>query len=300
MKTRMTVFLLTAALSASGAEVAITIDDPSPAKSAKFFGNERDEALRLHLQKAHLKAALFVCGMRVDNPEGKNLLKAWDSEGHMIGNHSYSHKSFNSAAVTTDFFKTDLLKSEALIAGLSHFEKFFRFPFLKEGATDGKRDGMRTFLLEHGYSNGAVTIDASDWYISERMTQRLEQSPNADVSGYRDFLLKHIWDRAVYYNDLSKRVLGREVKHTLLLHHNSLNAMFLGDLIHMFRSKNWKMIDASDAFKDPVFKIRPKILPAGESLIWALAKENPLHAATLRYPGEDGEYEKAEMDRLGL
>ena len=68
-------------------------------------------------------------------------------------------------------------------------------------------------------------------------------------------------------------MLARSVRHTLLLHHSALNALFVGDLIAMFLSKGWKPVDAEYAYRDPVYDQQPKILPAGESLIWALAKE---------------------------
>lgn len=99
---------------------------------------------------------------------------------------------------------------------------------------------------------------------------------------------------------MSRRALGRSVKHTLLIHHNLLNKLFLGDLLAMFERKGWKLIDAADAFTDPVFNAEPKILPAGESVIWALAKESGKFDRELRYPGEDSEYEKPKMDMLDL
>lgn len=68
----------------------------------------------------------------------------------------------------------------------------------------------------------------------------------------------------------------------------------------MFKSKGWKLISASEAFTDPVFLLQPNIIPAGESIIWAVAKETRQYDHLLRYPGEDGSYEKEEMDRLGL
>ena len=68
--------------------------------------------------------------------------------------------------------------------------------------------------------------------------------------------------------------MKREPRHTVVLHHNPLNALFLGDLIAMFRKKGWKPVDAEYAYKDEVYDRQPKILPAGESLIWALAKES--------------------------
>jgi len=68
----------------------------------------------------------------------------------------------------------------------------------------------------------------------------------------------------------------------------------------MFKSRGWRLIDAETAFTDSVFAAEPKLLPAGESIIWALAKATGKIDKDLRYPAEDGEYERAEMDRLGL
>jgi peptidoglycan-N-acetylglucosamine deacetylase len=84
------------------------------------------------------------------------------------------------------------------------------------------------------------------------------------------------------------------------MHYNLLNALFLGDLLDMFRSKGWKLIDASEAFQDPIVSAEPKIVPAGESIVWAIAKETGKFDSVLRYPGEDSEYENAKMDELGL
>jgi hypothetical protein len=60
------------------------------------------------------------------------------------------------------------------------------------------------------------------------------------------------------------------------------------------------LIDAKDAFKDPIFSAEPKVVPAGESIVWSLAKENGTIAKSLRYPAEDGEYETERMNKLGL
>ncbi len=95
-------------------------------------------------------------------------------------------------------------------------------------------------------------------------------------------------------------MLGRSIKHTLLLHHNVINGLFLGDVLQMFAEKGWKLIAAQEAFTDSVFSAEPKTIPAGESIIWALAKESKKFERELRYPAEDSKYEKAKMDRLGL
>jgi hypothetical protein len=187
-----------------------------------------------------------------------------------------------------------------VLRGCSGFRKWFRFPELKEGATPETRDQLRAFLAMHGYRNGAVTIDTSDWYYSQRLVTRLNAEPRFDANLFRQPYLDHIWDRAQFYDGLSREVLGRSVAHTILIHYNLLNGLFLPDILAMFQTKGWGVIDAEEAFMDPVFQRQPHIAPAGESLIWALAKESGKFDGRLRYPGEDDVYEKPALDRLGL
>jgi hypothetical protein len=197
-------------------------------------------------------------------------------------------------------FEAGILRTEEILRRHSGFRKFFRFPALKEGATRETRDRLRTFLAQHGYRNGAVTIDASDWYYNQRLLGRMQADSAFHVKRYRQPYLDHIWDRAQYYDGLAREVLGRGVANTLLIHYNLINALFLKDLLAMFQSKGWGVIDAEEAFMDPVFDRHPDTIPAGESLIWALAKESGKFDDRLRYPGEDDVYEKPVLDRLGL
>jgi len=289
-------------------EVSITLDDPKTQTVGGMRWQEINERLLGTLRDRKLQTALFVCGMRIDSLDGHSLLEQWDRQNHLIANHSYSHLFFNTSSQTSSSdgdttlarFETDFLKNEPLIKGYHHFARFFRFPFLKEGNTLEKRDGMRSFLRSHGYRTGSVTIDASDWAISSRLEARLDKDPKSDLSPYRDFFLQHIWDRAKYYDAIARRVLHRPVRHTLLLHYNALNALYLDSLIEMFRAKGWSVVDASYAYSDPVFQSEPNILPAGESLVWALAKETGKFESELRYPGEDDVYENPKMDALQL
>ena len=279
-------------------EVAVTLDDFALFDTPVLSAEARNRAILDALAKQKIKAAMFVTGKNVDDEKKLPLVRMWDERGHLIGNHTYSHKFFHNA----DFeeYAKDILRNEALLKQFPRYRKFLRFPFLKEGKTAEQRDRMRAFMREHGYRNGHVTIDASDWYVDQRMRDRLKANPKADLSPYRDFYLEHVWERSVFYEDLARKVLGRGVRHTLLLHHNVLNGLFLGDLLRMYERKGWKLIDAERAFADPVFNSAPNIVPAGESLVWALAKETGKFESVLRYPAEDGEYEKARMDARGL
>ncbi len=281
---------------ASSQTIALTFDDgPNMADTIGLSPADRNAAILRQLAEAHLKSILFIARTDADTKRN-DLIRQWGIEGHQIGNHTATHPDFDEVSLAD--FEQDLLTCEKAIRDMPGFIRRFRFPYLKEGDTVQKRDGFRAFLDSNSYKTGPVSVDASDWYYSKRLNARLKTDPNADRLPYKDAYLRHLYDRAKYYDGLSHTVLGRSVAHVLLLHHNLINALFLKDVIQMFRDKGWTLIDSEAAFNDPVYNMRPDTLPAGESILWALAKQTGVPG--LRYPGENDVYEKPILDRLRL
>lgn len=281
-------------------QLALTMDDPRLKLDTSLRWPEANSRILKALDSRNVKAALFVCGMRVDEPDGAKLVSAWDQAGHTICNHSYSHKNYCSSSMAYADFAVDFLKNEKVVAPYHNRAPLFRYPFLKEGDTADKRDRFRTLLKESGYRVGHVTIDASDWYVSQCMADRWAKDPKASIGPYRDYLIAHLLDRAAFYRQLALDVLGRDIRHTILVHYNDLNALTLPDVMAAFENAGWQWIDASLAFQDEAFRMQPKTLPAGESLVWALAAETGKFKDRLRYPGEDDIYEEPRMKALGL
>ena len=284
--------------SSNARRLAVTMDDPNLEETPRLVPGQRNAAILQTLATRRHRAALFVCGMRVDSTDGAALLGQWSAAGHMLGNHSYSHRYFHSEKMTLADFVGELERGESIVRAYPGFRRRFRFPFLKEGDTAEKRDGARAALAARGYGSGHVTIDASDWAFDSRLRKRLRREPGADLAPFRAAYVAHMLDRARYYDELALAALGRRISHTMLVHHSLLNALFLDDLLGAFEKEGWALVDAEQAFTDPVFQRAPQVLPAGESLVWSIAKENPSLAGKLRYPGEDDEYEKATLDRL--
>jgi peptidoglycan/xylan/chitin deacetylase (PgdA/CDA1 family) len=276
--------------------IALTFDDgPNMADNVGLSAANRNEAILRQLAEAHLKSILFVT--RTDADAKRNdLIRQWGLAGHQIGNHTATHPDLDEVSLAD--FEQDVLTCDKAIRDMPGFTRRFRFPYLKEGNIVGKRDGFRAFLDSNAYKVGAVSVDASDWYYSQRLSERLKGNPSAETRPYKEAYLRHLYERAQYYDGLSRTVLGRSVAHVLLLHHNLINALFLKDVIQMFKDKDWTLIDSEAAFADPVYGLRPDTLPAGESILWALAKKKGVPG--LRSPGEDGVYEKPILDRLHL
>src|SRR5215469_6681067 len=289
-----------AAKNAQRPQLALTMDDPTLNLQSSIKWPDANARILKAIASRNVRAALFVCGMRVDDADGTKLLTAWDQAGHLICNHSYSHRFYNNDKTTYSDFAFDFLKNEKIIAPFHNRTALFRYPFLKEGDTVEKRDRFRALLRERGYRVGHVTIDASDWYVSQRYVDRLSKDPKAPVGPYRDYLTTHLLDRAAFYRQLALDVLGRDIRHTLLIHFNVLNALVLPDVMNAFETAGWQWIDASLAFEDQAFRSQPQTLPAGESIVWALAKETGRFEGRLRYPGEDEVYERPKLDALEL
>lgn len=278
--------------------ISFTFDDGSTSNRGNFQFEDWNNMILNALDRAAIKAVFFVKTRGMASKKGRYLLESWDNKGHLIANHTFSHPFFNSKDVNAEDFRNELLKADALIKNYRNYVKLFRFPYLKEGNSQSEVDSIRQILKDNGYQNGYVTIDASDWYIDSRLRNRLKENPQADLDDYKAFYLEHLFDRASYYEKLSTELTGRHIKHTLLLHHNLAAALFLDDLIALFKSKGWNVISADEAYKDPIFKQTPEY--AGESLIWALAKDSGNYEDQLRYPAEDSRYERERMDKLGL
>ncbi|TCM61425.1 hypothetical protein EC844_12823 [Acinetobacter calcoaceticus] len=66
--------------------------------------------------------------------------------------------------------------------------------------------------------------------------------------------------------------LQRSPKHVLLLHVRAINAAWLEDIVQAFNQNGWTFINSDTAYQDPLYKIQPQILPAGESIVWTIAK----------------------------
>jgi hypothetical protein len=153
-------------------------------------------------------------------------------------------------------------------------------------------------MRAHAYRAAPVSIDTSDWYYNERYLQLLQQGRDQRLPILREAYLAHLKSKALYYDELARAALARSPAHVMLLHTNAINAAWAGDMIEMFKAMGWQIVQPATAFADPLYARQSQTLPAGESIVWALARETGLEG--LRYPAEDGEYEKPLLDKLGL
>ncbi len=279
--------------------MAITMDDfhlfHEP-YGAPYDPLSRDQGI-LDAFAAHgVKAGGFVTGQFVDNDTGRIVLDRWQSAGHLIGNHSWSHP--HASALEATAFCEEISHNDTFLSARPAYARDFRFPFLDEGGTTEKRDDIRKFLNANGYRNAAVTIDSQDWSISDRLEQRIRENPAADLSAFGPFYAAHVVELAEHYHTVAGTMGLDTIRHTLLVHHNILNMLFMDDVLGALAANGWQFDPAADVLADPLFDSQPEELNSGRSLLDVLASERQV--AIEAYPVRGYEFAVPAMDVAGL
>ena len=124
-------------------EISITFDDgPHPTRTTEIL-----DILLAH----HTPAIFFVPGSRI--PRSEKILRRMITEGHAIGNHSYSHPDFRkieTARVITEILFTDI----KIFTTVWIWPHYFRFPY-------GNIDPRIRYIYQ--WSTIAWSVDAYDW-----------------------------------------------------------------------------------------------------------------------------------------
>lgn len=277
--------------------VALSFDDgldPSLDPNAQQINQQILKTLKHY----KIKAILYPSLSKIGGNQGLSLVAKWGQHGHRIANHGNLHLNLNKSHVSLDAYLHDIQQGHDAFSTLDGFVARYRFPFLKEGDTLQKRDGVRGWIKAHRYQSGAVSIDASDWYYNQLFVKFQRNNDSQSLEKLKQAYIFHLLDRAKYYDGLALETLGRSPKHVLLLHVRAINAAWLKDVIEAFQHEGWQFIDSDSAYQDPLYAIEPQALPAGESILWNIAK---IYAVpNLRYPAEDAAYEYAHLKNMGL
>lgn len=281
-------------------QVSFTFDDGSTSDKFDYKLEDWNQMILDKLGEAKVKATLFSCGKTLQGKKGMYVFKSWNDAGHQIANHTYSHPNYSSEDVTIDQFKTEILKQDSIIAPYTHYTKLFRFPYLREGNTPEKVSELRTFLKEKGYRNGYVTIDDSDWYIDKKLQDQMKLADEADIdfTAYRSFYVNHIFEVAQRAETLAYELTGRNIKHTLLLHHNLVSALFLDAIMGKFQQEGWVLVSSQDAFNDPIYYEVPDF--AGNGLLDAIAHDRQMSLFIKELDKKFNSYPTTLMDEVGL
>lgn len=181
------------------------------------------------------------------------LLKQWTGKGHYLANHNYWHSDLN--RTDAELFVAGIERNQKLISKFPEAKtKLFRYPYLKEGNTATKRDAIRDYLTEHNFKIAPVTVNFNDWAWNRTF---IKLSKNSFSPTNRETLEQNYLDIAVLSLQgavlAARKLVGRDVKHVLLLHMGAFTAITLDNLLSKFRSLGVKFITMEEALQDTIF-----------------------------------------------
>ena len=266
-------------------EIAVTFDDlpAMPSGIDQMEGITR--RLLASIKRNNVPAIGFVNEHRlyqngVLDERAVALLRQWLDAGLELGNHTYSHIGIDRASL--DEYKADVIRGEAvtrrLLAEKSRPLRYFRHTQLRTGPTLEYKQGLSRFLSERGYTVAPVTIDNNDYIFADVYTNAKRRGDKATMKRVADEYIPYLERVFDHFEKLSAEFLGYEVKQTLLLHANELNADYFDQLCQMMRRRGYAFITLEEALKDKAYSLPDAQANKGLSWLhrWMMAKGLPV------------------------
>ena len=264
--------------------VALTFDD-LPAAGGLFPGYARVGILTQlsnELKAAHIKGAYgFVNAVDLPgDPDTQHALRIWVAAGMNIGNHTWSHPSLTSH--TAAAYEANIARDEPYLRQYAgrHNWRYFRFPYLEEGDTLAKRDAIRAWLSDHGYTIAEVTLNFNDDDWGDPYGRCLAQHDQTAIG----WLESSYMQNAAEFIPLERReeqlVFGHEIPNVLLLHGTAFTTLMLPSLIDLLRRQGFRFAPLPAVERDPAYALDPAAaLPEGGTF-----PNQFLNARHLQYP----------------
>ncbi|MFH1469659.1 MAG: alpha/beta fold hydrolase [Pseudomonadota bacterium] len=266
--------------------IAVTLDDlprtgpPHPAGVVAA-----NQAILAALQAHRVPATGFVTCDRVDPALG--VLEAWRDTGMGLGNHQAAHDDLNKVAEErwlAGVARCDTLLREVLGGPVA----FFRYPYLFNGPTPEVRDRVLAALTgTYGYTIGRVSVDNHEWKLAELYGKALANGDTERAAAISAYYPQHILAAVANFRAVSRRKLGRDVAHVLLLHDNALNADHLDDLLTALEGGGARFVPLEEALADPVYA-----LPSAYEGKWGISWLYRIAPVDTETPWDDAAWEE--------
>jgi peptidoglycan/xylan/chitin deacetylase (PgdA/CDA1 family) len=203
------------------------------------------------------------------------LLQQWMAAGMTLGNHTYSHRDFNTQ--TVDAFRDDIIKGEPtvkrLMAARGSKGLFFRHPMTHTGDTKEKKDALDAFLWSRGYRIAPHTIENSD-FIFNVVYVRAQAAGDRTLAGrVRDAYIDMTMDATAFAEKTSEALFKRDIPQVLLLHSNVLTSESLETLLLRFEARGYRFIALEEAMADPAYATPDTMVSSfGPTWFWRWAR----------------------------
>lgn len=242
-------------------EVALTFDDlpvhgPLPVGMTRL---EIASSVIRSLQAAHAPPSYgFVNAKSLEQePSSVAVLEAWRAAQFPLGNHTFSHMDLSTNSA--EGFEQDLIADESILKKYMGSEDWhwLRFPFLDEGDGLAKHRALQAFLEEHGYRVAEVTLSFGDYAYSVPYARCLAKSDQQGLGQLKQSYLDAAAKSLEQGRALSVELFGRDIKHVMLLHIGSIEAVMLPQLLELLKQRGFTLVTLAQAESDPAYSMHP-------------------------------------------
>lgn len=253
-------------------EIAITIDD-LPGGDASL--TEMTSKLVGVLKQQKVAAVGFVNERKLykwgEVDERIKSLAMWLDAGLELGNHTFSHTSLNRAGLKV--WEDDIIQGETvtrlLLAEHNMKLRYFRHPYLDTGRDLQTRREAEAFLANRGYQVAPITVDAWDWMFAGVYEDAKRRGDTALQQQLVSAYLAHTDAVLDWCEQLSRRLVGYEVRQILLLHATWLEAEHLNDVLDVMRKRGYKFITLDEALLDQAYS-QPDTYVGDDGTSWLI------------------------------
>jgi peptidoglycan/xylan/chitin deacetylase (PgdA/CDA1 family) len=264
-------------------EIAITFDD-LPAVSVTRGDLEHQRAITAGLVRALMTHDVPAVGFVVEkklltngdlDQDRVDLLHRWLDAGLELGNHTFSHKDLHATPAAA--YAEDIVRGEIVTRGLLRERglplRYFRHPYLRTGTDLATKLQVEGMLFGRGCRVAPVTIYNEDYLFAAALDRARERGDRGAARRVTRAYVHYLERQAAYYERLSRRLLGYELRQILVLHANSINAEMFGEIAEMLQRRGYAFVTLARALEDPAYAVAdPYVRPEGISWLqrWAI------------------------------
>jgi peptidoglycan/xylan/chitin deacetylase (PgdA/CDA1 family) len=242
------------ASSLQAVNIAITIDDYPLPDSGIFTVKERAQRFIDACAQYNCKTVFFCVGQHCKDRDDASLLSMLSDKGHFIGNHSMNHRRLSGLSLSE--FEKEIMDTDALLKSCSTVRKWFRYPYLDYGMKEEFGGSLEKLIQSYEllgtlkYTDAYITINTFDFALNKRLQEAIKQGKTINYDALRTVYLTLLEEWIEHYIALYQRVVQHDVVHTILLHDNDLNALYLADVLALIQKKGWHIVSPEAAFRD--------------------------------------------------
>lgn len=205
------------------------------------------------LAKHKVKATGFIVGARLE--KNYDIIGQWLNGGHTLGTMTYNLEDLHELGTEKFIEEAEwgIAEIEDMLEGFGQKKRYFRFPFLHYGQTQQEKREVKAFLQAEGNTIAHASIIPNDDLYNFTLGKMGKLLDSLQYVLLRDEYLNDVFDQLERAEMLADEIMGRPVKHVLVLRANRLNAIYLDELLTALEENGTTFITLDAALRDEVY-----------------------------------------------